>query len=82
MRRYVRRSEDGVNRFDYSAVDTVDRQALDRYLAELQATAVAVLGRDAQMAFWINLYNAFTVKLILDNYPVASILMGCLYHYK
>ena len=25
------------------------------------------------MAFWINAYNAFTVKLIVDNYPVASI---------
>lgn len=26
-----------------------------------------------EMAFWINAYNAFTVKLILDNYPVSSI---------
>ena len=25
------------------------------------------------MAYWINAYNAFTVKLILDNYPVSSI---------
>jgi hypothetical protein len=24
-------------------------------------------------AFWINVYNAFTVKLILDNYPLKSI---------
>lgn len=30
--------------------------------------------RDAeQLAYWINAYNAFTVKLIVDNYPVASI---------
>lgn len=29
--------------------------------------------RDEQMAFWINAYNAFTVKLIIDNYPVSSI---------
>lgn len=26
-----------------------------------------------QLAYWINAYNAFTVKLILDNYPVQSI---------
>jgi len=26
-----------------------------------------------QKAFWINAYNAFTVKLIIDNYPVKSI---------
>ena len=24
-------------------------------------------------AFWINAYNAFTIKLIIDNYPVKSI---------
>lgn len=29
--------------------------------------------RDEKMAFWINAYNAFTVKLIVDAYPVASI---------
>jgi len=29
--------------------------------------------RDQQLAYWINAYNAFTVKLIVDHYPVASI---------
>ena len=32
------------------------------------------LSRDEQLAFWINVYNAFTIKLILDNYPLKSIL--------
>ena len=25
------------------------------------------------MAYWINLYNALTIKVILDHYPVESI---------
>ncbi len=29
--------------------------------------------KDEQLAYWINAYNAFTVKLIVDNYPVKSI---------
>ncbi|MBK7869837.1 MAG: DUF547 domain-containing protein [Saprospiraceae bacterium] len=29
--------------------------------------------REEQMAYWINAYNAFTVKLIVDHYPTASI---------
>ena len=29
--------------------------------------------KDDQLAFWINAYNAFTVKLIVKNYPVKSI---------
>jgi hypothetical protein len=30
-------------------------------------------GRAERIAFWINTYNAFTVKLVLDHYPIASI---------
>ena len=29
--------------------------------------------KNATLAYWINAYNAFTVKLILDNYPIESI---------
>lgn len=29
--------------------------------------------KNAVLAYWINAYNAYTVKLILDNYPVKSI---------
>jgi hypothetical protein len=52
------------------------RGALDAYLANLEAvkaseyTAWQVTQREA---FWINAYNAYTVRLILDNYPVESI---------
>ena len=29
--------------------------------------------RDEKLAYWINTYNAFTIKLILDNYPLKKI---------
>ena len=29
--------------------------------------------RSQKLAYWINAYNAFTLKLIIDNYPVSSI---------
>lgn len=29
--------------------------------------------KDEQLAYWLNAYNAFTVKLIMDHYPVKSI---------
>jgi hypothetical protein len=41
LQRYVRGGGDGVNRFDYAAVEPADRVALDRYLSALQAIAVA-----------------------------------------
>ena len=34
----------------------------------------SLTSRDEQLAYWINLYNALTVKVILDHYPVKSIL--------
>ena len=73
LRRYVATDSAGVNRVDYAAVTAADRSALDAYLDRLQATEVSRLSRDEQLAFWINLYNARTVALILDNYPVGSI---------
>jgi Protein of unknown function, DUF547. len=73
LQRYVRPAADGINRFAYGDVDTADRQRLDAYLAELAATPVSTLSRREQRAYWVNLYNALTVRVILDHYPVASI---------
>ncbi|MEM1399854.1 MAG: DUF547 domain-containing protein [Pseudomonadota bacterium] len=70
---YVATDGTGVNRVDYAGVTAADNQALDDYLLSLQAIDPADLTRDQQLAFWINLYNAKTVDLILDNYPVESI---------
>jgi hypothetical protein len=28
---------------------------------------------DQKLAFWINAYNAYTLKLVLDHYPLKSI---------
>ncbi|MEE4661382.1 MAG: hypothetical protein V2J89_13010, partial [Halieaceae bacterium] len=60
-------TETGINLFDYKAVTASDRALLDRYIARLAGTAVDTLTRSQQQAFWINLYNALTVRLIPDN---------------
>jgi len=47
---------------------------LDQYLELLQQNPVQESwSRSQRLAYWINAYNAFTVKLIVDHYPVASI---------
>lgn len=63
----------GVNRVAYEGVSPGDRRSLQAYLDGLQEVAVSGLNRDEQLAYWINLYNAATIDLILDNYPVDSI---------
>ena len=51
-----------------------EQAKLDNYLDLLSANPPGNNWTDAEkMAYWINAYNAFTVKLILDNYPLKSI---------
>ena len=63
----------GINRFRYGNVLAADRQMLAEYLRKLQTAKVSSLNRKEQKAYWINLYNALTVQVILDHYPVKSI---------
>ena len=71
--KYVSAHEDGVNRVAYGTVSKPDKSALDGYIVRMTAVPVAKLSRAEQLAFWINLYNALTVKVILTHYPVESI---------
>jgi len=70
---YLETDAAGVNRLDYAEVTTADRAVLDGYLRDLEALDPAALTRDQQLAYWINLYNAATVAVVLDAYPVGSI---------
>ena len=73
LRSYVMAAADGVNRFDYRNVSEMDRTALKRYIGRLAETPISRFSRSEQLAYWINLYNALTVQVILDHYPVDSI---------
>ena len=66
-------SEDNINRLRYGAVIGAERERLRGYLAGLEGEPVSELNRREQKAFWINLYNAKTVALVLHAYPIKSI---------
>lgn len=70
---FVGEHEDGVNRVAYGSVEAPDKAALDGYIARLTTAPVANLARDEQLAYWVNLYNALTVKVVLAHYPVDTI---------
>ncbi len=69
LARYV---ADGV-RYEEWAASEADRTALGTYVEQLQSLDPDKLDREDQLAYWINLYNAVTLRLILDHYPVKSI---------
>ncbi len=51
-----------------------NQSELDKYLSHLSSNApTSSWSSNEKLAYWINAYNAFTVKLIIDNYPLKSI---------
>lgn len=62
-----------VNLFDYARITPEDKEILSAYLIYMQGLDPRTFKRVEQKAYWINLYNALTIKLIIDNYPTASI---------
>jgi len=69
----VHTGDDGINRVDYAQVTAAERSALRDYISGLERTEIRGYRRDEQLAFWINLYNAATVSVVLEHYPVSSI---------
>ncbi len=63
------------DRFDYAALKK-ESARLDAVLARLTVVTPTQLegwSRDERMAFWINVYNAHAIKLVVDAYPIESI---------
>ena len=72
---YLSVGQDGVNRVDYGRWKTSakDIRHLDTYIGELSRRMPSRMQPAEAFAYWANLYNAITVKVVLTNYPVASI---------
>jgi predicted nucleic-acid-binding Zn-ribbon protein len=59
---------------DYTSLKT-DESKLDNYISYLKKIAPEKSwSKNKQKAFWINVYNAYTIKIILNKYPLKSIL--------
>jgi len=73
LKKFVVPGRDGFALFRYGAAGPADRLNLSQYVASLTALPISTYNRAEQKAYWINLYNAVTVKVVLDHYPVKSI---------
>lgn len=73
LKKYTVAAPEALTLVDYAAVTKEDEERLDLYLEYLGRLNPAAFNQDVQLAYWINLYNALTVRVILTHYPVASI---------
>ena len=73
LSKFVTLHADGINRVDYGRVTASDRAQLRSYIDFLASLNISDFNRNEQQAYWINLYNALTVDVVLEDYPVDSI---------
>ena len=70
LQKYV----DPYGKVDYKGFKN-DEKALDEYLETLKKNVPGPFWKtEDQEAYWINAYNAFTIKLVLKHYPIKSIM--------
>ncbi|MBF0280004.1 MAG: DUF547 domain-containing protein [SAR324 cluster bacterium] len=75
LKRYLQTNDpSGIFRVAYQTVTKEDKILLSDYIRELSSLPILEYGLQEQAAYWINLYNALTIQLILDHFPVESIL--------
>jgi len=59
--------------FNYAQVTPEHKSLLALYLHQMQQLDPRDYPKEEQLAYWVNLYNALTVQLVLAHYPVNSI---------
>lgn len=74
LTKYVTTDNTGLNRLPYASIKAVDKAALDTYIGNLASLNISNYKRAEQRAYWANLYNALTVKVVIEAQPVDSIL--------
>lgn len=72
--KYLRPSPDNINRFAYSAVAGEGRAQLTNYLSAMAAVDPRDYNSAEQQAYWINVYNALTVDVVL-RYPKKNSIL-------
>jgi len=72
---YTISNSDGLTQFDYAALKAskTDTAMLANYVGHLTTQKPSNMSSAEAMAYWANLYNALTVQVVAENYPVTSI---------
>jgi len=75
LARYLVAASDGINRVDYAAWQAApaDRQTLTAFIQAEGRRDPSQMPPAERFVYWTNLYNALTLAVVLDAYPVRSI---------
>ena len=71
--RMLRDYVDSFGGVDYARWRQQSCHELDDWLASLASVDWSALSKNAAIAFFLNLYNALTIRQVLERYPISSI---------
>ena len=74
LKKYVIVTSDNNHLFAYGDVTPEDKERLNIYIYNLSSFPIENLSRREQYAYWLNFYNALTVRLILSRYLILSLI--------
>lgn len=67
-------TDDGGFRYAALRASEEDRAALNEVASQIASTDPEGWPRDARLAFFLNAYNALTVKAVVDRWPIESVM--------
>ena len=71
---FLQKYVDDKGKVNYAKINT-NKVDLDKVVARFEALKPKEnWSKNEKLAYWINAYNAFSIKLIIDHYPLKSIL--------
>ncbi|KTD04534.1 DUF547 domain-containing protein [Fluoribacter gormanii] len=73
LNRRIVTNEENINLVDYAHMTQIDLNLLKDYLKSMAEIDINNYNRNEQLAYWINVYNALTVQVIANYYPVTTI---------
>jgi hypothetical protein len=74
LERNLTPGDDGILLFDYAAAHTNgDHAIIEAYIEEQAQATPSEMNEAEALAYWANLYNAVTLDVVLDGYPIKSI---------
>lgn len=73
LKQRVLTNEEGINLINYSSLSRQDLNTIDSYLQQMTKIDISKYNRQEQLAYWINVFNALTIRVVASYYPIRDI---------
>lgn len=73
LKQCVVTNKEDINLIDYPHLTKANLDMLKQYIKRMSTINIHNYNRNEQLAYWLNLYNALTIQIVADYYPIDCI---------